>query len=202
MSTEELPRRWPHARNTARDLLQMLAEALLLFLIVSVLTGRFEVHQVSMEPNLHEGQRVVVSKLEKLWPTWLISPAEAATEHKGPALGLQHGQIVVLYKSPTDRAEDPLIKRIIALPGETLFIRDDAVYVDGAPLDERYIHGARTSCNSYCSPLTLGADQYFVMGDNRPNSLDSRTFGPISGEQIIGRVILRYWPLNQLAFYP
>jgi signal peptidase I len=56
-------------------------------------------------------------------------------------------------------------------------------------------------CHAYCGPLTLGEDDYFFMGDNRTGSRDSRNFGPVPGEQIIGRVIMRYWPLNDFALY-
>ncbi|MHB1006758.1 MAG: signal peptidase I [Chloroflexota bacterium] len=195
------PRRKVLNKKTAIDFLQTTGEALLLFLVISLLTGRFEIHQVSMEPNLHEGQRVIVSKLEKLWPSWLLGRAEAASQPSTSPVSLQHGQIVVLYKSAS-HTEDPLIKRVIGLPGDTVEVYDGGVYLNGIKLDEPYLFGRRTTCNSYCAPVTLGSDQYFVMGDNRPNSLDSRTFGPIPADQIVGRVIVRYWPLDQLAFYP
>jgi signal peptidase I len=89
---------------------------------------------------------------------------------------------------------DPLIKRLIGLPGDTLTIRDGGVYLNGAPLMEPYLSGETTSCTTYCGPLTLGPDEYFFLGDNRPVSRDSRAFGPIAAEQIVGQVILRYWP--------
>ncbi len=202
---ESAPVAEPGARvgwgRVLRDLLLTGAEALLLFLAISLLTGRFEIHQVSMEPNLHAGERVIVSKLERLWPSWLVGKAEAAGEQTASPLSLHRGQIVVLYKSD-DRGDDPLIKRVIGLPGETVEIREGKVLIDGELLDEPYLHGRRTQCNRYCTPLTLDADEYFVMGDNRPQSLDSRTFGPVPAGRIVGRVVLRYWPLDQLAFYP
>jgi signal peptidase I len=66
-------------------------------------------------------------------------------------------------------------------------------------LEERYLKSVTTSCSTYCGPLTLGPDEYFFMGDNRPVSHDSRSFGPIPADQIVGRVILRYWPLNEFS---
>lgn len=197
----------PEARPTRSkssgvwELLQTGAQALLIFMVLSYLTGRFEIHQVSMEPNFHEGQRVVVSRLEMLWPTWLVGVAEAAGEPRAAPVSLQRGQVVVLYRA-VEREGDPLIKRVIGLPGDTIELKNGAVYVNGARLDEPYLHGTRTPCLSQCAPLTLGTNQYFVMGDNRPNSLDSRSFGPVPSEQIIGRVVFRYWPLDQFAFYP
>lgn len=184
-----------------RDFLQTAAEALVLFLVISMLTGRFEIHQVSMEPNLHEGERVIVSKLERLWPSWLVGRAEAASPQGKSPLSLQRGQIVVLYKT-TSRSEDPLIKRVIGVPGDTIEIHNGRVFVNGSSIDEPYTFGKQTTCGAYCKPLTLGPEEYWVMGDNRPNSLDSRAFGPVSADQIVGRVVLRYWPLDQLAFYP
>ncbi|MCL5110736.1 MAG: signal peptidase I [Chloroflexi bacterium] len=183
------------------ELLRTGLEALAVFLVLTYLTGRFEIHQVSMEPNFHEGQRVVVSRLEMLWPSWLVDIAEAAGEPRPAPVSLQRGQIVVLYRSD-DRAGDPLIKRVVGLPGDTLELRDGGVYVNGQRLDEPYLHGLRTPCLTSCTPTTLGDDEYFVMGDNRPNSMDSRSFGSVRGDQIIGRVFLRYWPLNQLALFP
>lgn len=188
-------------RRVLRDVVQTAAEALLLFLVISMLTGRFEIHQVSMEPNLHEGQRVIVSKIEKIASDWFAARAEAAGPQGASPLSIHRGQIVVLYKT-ADHDDDPLIKRVIGLPGDTVEVRDGKVYVNGELLDEPYTYGKRTNCNAYCRPVTLGADQYWVMGDNRPNSLDSRTFGPVSSDRIVGRVVLRYWPLDQIAFYP
>lgn len=189
------------SRRVLLDVGRTAVEALLLFLVISMLTGRFEIHQVSMEPNLHEGQRVIVSKIEKIASDWFVGRAEAASSQSESILSLHRGQIVVLYKT-TNRTDDPLIKRVIGLPGDIVEVRDGVVFVNGELLDEPYTYGKRTNCNTYCRAVTLGPDQYWVMGDNRPNSLDSRSFGPISGDQIVGRVVLRYWPLDQIALYP
>jgi len=173
---------------------------LLLFLIISAVIGRFEIHQISMEPNFHEGQRVIVSKLGSIWSNLFVDTAHAADTHKGSPFALHRGQIVVFR--PPEGTGDPLIKRVIGLPGDTLSFGDGKVLVNGVALDEPYVHGAYTTCNNYCEPVTLAPDTYFVMGDNRLNSLDSRSFGPVPGEQIIGRVVLRYWPLDRIEIYP
>lgn len=187
-------------RRTVIDLLQTAVQMVLLFLIISALIGRFEVHQISMEPNFHEGQRVIVSKLGSLWSNWFADTAHAAEAHKSAPFALQRGQVIVFkLKEPEG---DALIKRVVGLPGDTVSFRDGAALINGAPLDEPYVNGAYTSCNSYCEPITLAPDTYFVMGDNRINSLDSRTFGPITSDEIIGRVIMRYWPLDRIEIYP
>jgi signal peptidase I len=197
-----IPEQTPHKKPSALlELLRTGLEALAVFLILTYLTGRFEIHQVSMEPNFHEGQRVVVSRLEMLWPSWLVDIAEAAGEPSRTPVSLQRGQIIVLYRSD-NRTGDPLIKRLVGLPGDTVEIRDGDVYINGQALDEPYLHGLHTPCLSSCTTTRLGDDEYFVMGDNRPNSMDSRSFGAVHGDQIVGRVFLRYWPLNQLALFP
>ena len=182
------------------ELLQTAAQMLLLFMIISALIGRFEIHQISMEPNFHEGQRVIVSKLDSLWSTWFVRTAHAADNSKSSPFAPQRGQIVV-FKSMQHDGE-ALIKRVIGVPGDMIVLRDGAVLVNGVVLDEPYVHGVYTSCNNYCDPVTLGPDAYFVMGDNRLNSLDSRSFGPVPADQIIGRVVLRYWPIDQIEIYP
>jgi signal peptidase I len=183
------------------EIMQTAIQAAVLYFAISALFGRFEIRQTSMEPNFHEGQRVVVSQLGSLLtPLWARTAYASDGQHT-PPFGPERGQVVVLYTTP-EHTDEPLIKRVIAGPGDTIEIANDVVTVNGQPLAEAYTHDLPTPCYSICGPLTLGADEYFVMGDNRPNSRDSRSFGPISGQQIIGRVILRYWPLDEFEFYP
>jgi signal peptidase I len=192
------PRRVPR-RRVIVELLRTMVQALLIFLILSALIGRFEIHQISMEPNFREGQRVIVSKLDSLWSSF-VSTAHAADDHHGSPFALKRGQVVVF--NPLSHAGDPLIKRVIGLPGDTIEISGGMVLVNGQTLDEPYINGLQTTCSTYCGPLTLGPDMYFVMGDNRSNSMDSRVFGPVPASEIIGRVVLRYWPPEQIDIYP
>lgn len=190
----------PAWRRWLREALENIIPALLLYALISALTFRFRIEQVSMEPNFHAGQVVIVSRLESEWLPWLSGIAHAADD-PAPAPVLKHGQIVVFHKTP-DRTEIPLIKRLIGLPGDTLRIADGAVWVNSQRLDEPYLNGVQTYCSQYCGPLTLGSTEYFFMGDNRGSSLDSRSFGPIPADRIMGRVVLRYWPLENFAFYP
>ncbi|CAG0936412.1 Signal peptidase I V [Thermoflexales bacterium] len=96
---------------------------------------------------------------------------------------LQRGDIIV-FQNPSDQAP-PLLKRLIGLPGDTIEVRDDKVYLSGKALDEPYI--MLPQGRDYAQ-ATLGSNEYFVLGDNRSNSMDSRHFGPISGASILGRV--------------
>ena len=194
MTEETRPQR---RRAPLADLGWTLAQALVLFLVLTALIGRFEVHQISMEPTFHEGQRVLVSKLDSLWSTLVVRTAHAAESRGSSPFALQRGQVVVFYRTPA-RGEDALIKRVVGLPGDEIEFTGGRVRINGASLDEPYIHGMQTGCSIHCGPITLGVDQYFMLGDNRLNSLDSRSFGPIAADQIVGRVVLRYWPLDQI----
>lgn len=131
----------------------------------------------SMEPNLHANQRLIVDKLSYK----LHSP--------------QRDDIVVVDRPDMD---EMLVKRIIALPGETVEIRRGIVYVNGQAVPELYPH----DLSEYdMRPLRLEPLSYFVLGDNRGNSNDSRYFGPIKREEIIGRVWVRYWPLDKFTLF-
>jgi len=186
-------------RRAIGELLRTAIQVLVLFLLISALIGRFEIHQVSMEPNFHEGQRVIVSKLDNIWDNLLVKTAHAAEPGSSP-FKPQRGQVVVFY--PPNGAGDALIKRVIGLPGDLIELRDDAVWINGQQLDEPYVYEQPTACNTKCEPIRLEDDTYFLMGDNRPSSLDSRSFGPVRGERIIGRVVMRYWPLDKIELYP
>ncbi|MCX8007736.1 MAG: signal peptidase I [Coriobacteriia bacterium] len=106
------------------------------------------------------------------------------------------GDIVVL-DDPTGNVPT-LIKRVIAVEGQTVDIEDGSVVVDGKRLDEPYTHGKRTEPGPVPLPITIPEGYVWVMGDNRPNSTDSRSFGPVPLRSIHGRAILRIWPLNRL----
>jgi signal peptidase I len=154
-----------------------------------------------MEPNFHAGERVLVSQFGSLIAPLLTRTAYAHDGRAAALLGPARGQVVVFYPSG-DHAQDPLIKRVVGLPGEAVSFRDGAVYVDDARLDEPYLNGLTTACYGRCDPVQLGPDEYFVMGDNRPNSRDSRSFGPVKLEHIVGQVVVRYWPLDAVQVFP
>ena len=141
----------------------------IVFLLVNTLIGRFRIEQVSMQPNLHEGEYVIVDKI-----SYLLHPPE-------------RGDIVVLKRA----GQPDLIKRIVGLPGETIEVRDGKVFADGQPLTEPYI----AQQPAYVmSARQIEADQYFVLGDNRNNSSDSHAWGPVPRADIIGRAMVIYWP--------
>ena len=108
------------------------------------------------------------------------------------------GQIVVFDReNPGDHEEEDLIKRVIAVGGDVVEGRDGIVWVNGAPLDEPYLDPGVTT--SDFGPVKVPADHLWVMGDNRLRSSDSRYFGPISEDNVVGRAFIRYWPLDRFG---
>jgi signal peptidase I len=158
-----------------REIVETALLTLIIFLVLNTLTGRFQVRGSSMEPTLHDGQYLVVSKV-----AYWLRPTE-------------RGDIVVFR--PPNGLSDDYIKRIVGLPGEQVRITDGQVLVDGVPLEETYVINQST----YSGSWKLGSDEYFVLGDNRNNSSDSHTWGTLPGENIIGKAWLCYWPLEALG---
>ena len=146
--------------------------ALLIFLLVNATMESREVEGACMEPNLYSGQRVLVIKAAY----WCGEP--------------QRGDVII-FLSPQD-PDRTLIKRIIGLPNESISISDGTVHIDGEPLEEPYVQGGHDNFPETQVP----AESYFVMGDNRNHSTDSRRWGMLPRENIIGRAWLCYWPLG------
>jgi signal peptidase I len=127
-----------------------------------------------MYPNFDDNQVLYVSRLSYLfWPP----------EH----------QDIVVFHFPGNPQED-YIKRVIGVPGDRVSIRDAQVYVNDEPLVEPYLNEPCTVDRCQDNEWQLGADEYFMMGDNRNHSSDSRFFGPVRQSLIVGEVLVRYWP--------
>jgi signal peptidase I len=178
---------WPPAAETAerprgaawsalRDVVQTLLLTAVLFAGVRLAVQNYMVESVSMQPTLVEGQFIWVDKvLYRL-------------QH-----GPERGDIVVFQSWGQDK---PFVKRVVGRPGQTIEIRDGHVLVNGAQIDEPYLS---QPTDGAVGPITLGPDEYYVLGDNRGNSSDSRVYGPLPGTDIVGRAWLRYWPPNQVG---
>ena len=109
------------------------------------------------------------------------------------------GECLLVISKPSEQRED-LVKRVIGLPHETVEMRDGKVFINGMGLDESaYIENLG---NFSMPPLVLGTDAYFVLGDNRRESEDSRRFGPVPARTIIGKVWFIYWPLDVFGLFP
>ncbi|HAJ34300.1 MAG TPA: signal peptidase I [Chloroflexi bacterium] len=169
---------WQLTRPAIKEALQIVAPALILALVVHLFLAQATVvFGQSMEPNLHPHQRLIVDKISYR----LHAP--------------QRNDIVVI---DLPSMEELLVKRIVAMPGEVVEIRRGVVYVNGQPIAEPFPHDT-TPIDM--APMTLGPLSYFVLGDNRSNSNDSRAFGPVTLDQILGRVWLRYWPLDEFYLF-
>lgn len=143
----------------------------------------FYVKGASMEPNFYDHEYLIID--------------EISYRFNQP----QRGDIVV-FKYPKDPKQF-FIKRVVGLPGERVKIEDNKIYIDGTILNEAYLDsGAETvlALRGY-GDVVLGSDEYFLLGDNRSQSLDSRSFGPVKREYIIGRTWLRGWPFNRVTFF-
>lgn len=166
-------RRWGRwLLRAVREILETVLPALLIAVVINLfLAQATQVQGQSMEPNLHSAQRVVVEKV-----TYHLS--------HGP----RRGDIVVI--DLPDQA-DLLIKRVVGLPGDTVEVRGGQVYIDNQPLDEPWatMPGGRDSAPQVIPPLHV-----FVLGDNRGYSNDSRAFGPVHRDYIVGRACFSYWP--------
>ena len=158
-------------RAIALEILQTVALAGVFYLVISLLTARVVVEGPSMRPTLLSGEWIVVNRL-----TYKVGAP-------------QRGDVVV-FLPPTNAQTDDLIKRVIGLPGETVEVRDGSVWINGARLKEIYTSGTTYPDHKW----QLGENDLFVMGDNRPISLDSRSFGPINLSEVVGKAWLIYWP--------
>ena len=193
-------------KSTAREYFESIAIAVILALFIrTFVVQAFKIPTGSMENNLLIGDHLLVNKF--VYGS-TATPLERAIL---PMRAIARGDVVV-FKFPQEPDRD-FIKRVIGLPGETLEVRNKKVYINGTPLDEPYVHFlvppggegqevAPSDVRETYGPVTVPTDQYFVMGDNRANSLDSRAFGPVPAERLIGRVVLRYWPPEQVEIYP
>lgn len=173
----------PSVAKQVFEFVWMVAVAVALaFLIRTFLVQPYIIPTGSMIPTIEISDRVLADKL--------------TYRFREP----QPGEIVV-FPDPT--GENPtLIKRLIAVEGQTVDIRDGVVFVDGVQLDEPYVYGKETNILPQTAdrfPLTLADGAGWVMGDNRPNSGDSRIFGPIKMDTIEGRGFFTYWPPKEMG---
>ncbi len=159
-----------------RELLETVLLTVIIFLVVRLALQNFKVDGDSMYPNLHNGEYILVNKLAYLFH----SP--------------QRGDIIVFQAVPALQPDRDFIKRVIALPGETVAVHSGSVFIDGHRLVESYIHVAP---NYTFRAQTVPSDNYFVLGDNRINSYDSAKWPStpwLQRKYIIGKAWVAYWP--------
>jgi len=191
------------------------------FVIVAVIIIRFFVAELrwipsgSMRPTLLEGDRIVVEKLTK-FPNIIRTKSFENLPKRGdvmifypPFVKLQTTPGAVFSRLTGFFCNDvAYIKRVIGLPGEKFEIKQSVdgayyVYINDKKLDEPYISSKydfhKCKANMYCGPFVIPEGQYFMMGDNRGNSQDSRFWGTLPRERFIGRAVFVFWPLNRIG---
>lgn len=199
------------ATRTLRELpVLLVAAGVIAFLIKTFVAQAFYIPSGSMIPQLQINDRVVVSKLAYRLhgphrgdivvfdaPRPSLFPAPERHDNPVTTLFRRIGSGVGLVQPSTEE----YIKRVIGLPGETIDVKDGRVFVNGRELIEPYLpRGTLTLPNGAKFPITVPKGQLWVMGDNRTNSSDSRYFGTIKEKTIVGRTILKVWPLPKMSF--
>lgn len=170
-----------------REIIETIVLTALMFLVIHTAVQNFDVDGMSMEPTLHNGELILVDK----WSYLFHAPTR--------------GDVIVFIAPPAPTQD--YVKRIVAIPGDTITIDDTVVFVDGVKLNETYI-APQNQGNPYAyktiHDVVVPPNDYFVMGDNRAGSSDSRNWGFVPRANIIGQAALVYWPFgeNNLGFLP
>lgn len=154
----------------AFDIIETLILAVVLFLGINAISARVRVDGFSMRPTLEDGEFVLVNKMSYRFGDY------------------SRGDIIVFH-FPVDPSED-LVKRVIGLPGDHVEVKNNTVYVNGQKLDEPYI----AEVPLYGGEWTVADGNLFVLGDNRNNSNDSKDWGLLPQEKVVGKAVLIYWP--------
>ena len=171
-----------HAVAVIFDFLQTIVLAAAMFVIIYLFVGQPHIVKgASMEPEFLNSDYILTEKV-----SYKFNQPE-------------RGDIIV-FEAPNRQNAD-YIKRVVGLPGETVMVKEGSVYVNGELLNESY-EPNNTDPAQFMKEgkeIVVPEDTYIVMGDNRPHSSDSREFGPVSIESIIGRAIIRYWPFGRIT---
>ncbi|MFL5664432.1 MAG: signal peptidase I [Ktedonobacteraceae bacterium] len=161
--------------HLAREIVETIALTLIIFLVIRFAIQSYRVEGVSMQPGLQSDQYVLVNKMAYLF--------------HAPERG-----DVIVFHFPLDTTKD-FIKRVIGLPGDTISYTSTTVQVNGVVLNEPYISEKANPLGK--NPFVVPPNEYFVMGDNRPASDDSRDWGYVPKDYIVGKAVMVYWPLNK-----
>jgi len=186
-------------KSTGREYFESIVIAVILALFIrTFVVQAFKIPTGSMENNLLVGDHLLVNK-------FVFAPTASSIEQKLLPIDPIHRGDVVVFKYPEEPERD-FIKRVIGLPGETVELREKKVYINGKPMDEPYVHfleppSATVGEHEVTSfdvrerygPVTVPPDHYFMMGDNRDNSQDSRYWGFLPRDYVKGRALVIYW---------
>lgn len=189
----------------AREFLEAVLLALVVFLFIQTSVQNFKVEGSSMRPTLEGGQYLLVNKLvyfkidqerlSRIIPFWRVDASRESFALHPP----ERGEVIVFQfpdPNPENRRRD-FVKRVIGIPGDRVEIREGTVYLNGAALAEPYITVQDTT---NMRQRHMGDKEYFVLGDNRRGSNDSRSWGPVPEENILGKVWVVYWPVSSWSW--
>ena len=185
--------------RVGREIIEAVVLAAVVFMLLQVTVRNFKVDGSSMNPTLEDGQyllvnrlvylRVELDRLAKIVPFW--KAGEGSSRHAIHAP--KRGEVIV-FEFPDSNPNNPrkdFVKRVVGLPGETMRMFDGKVFVNEEVLDEPYLS---QKDHSNASEVTLGEGEYYVLGDNRAHSNDSRSWGAVPEANIRGKVWMVYWP--------
>jgi len=169
---------FPGLKGFRGEILEIISLAVILSIVMRIFVcAPYVIPSESMSPILQPGDRILVNKLYYRF--------------KDPARG-----DIVVFRFPLDHRIE-YIKRIIALPGEIIEGKENRIFINGVELKEEYLPPGMDFADF--GPVRMGAGEYFMLGDNRRDSLDSRSWGAISRDKILGEAILIYWPIKRVA---
>jgi len=211
-------------RKVFREILQTILLAIILFAGLQAMVQNFRIEGSSMAPTLQDGQYLLVNKLvhHRLDMGRLARYLPFIGAESGETVYLFHpperGEVIV-FNFPKEPSRN-FVKRVIAIPGDAVELRDCGVYINDKLLEEPYIEAARERPAALSGDDTFGeglnvldpprcnldkrtmlTDEYFVLGDNRPSSNDSRSWGVLPVGNIVGRVWILYWPFSEMNLF-
>ncbi len=194
------------AGRAVREIVETLLLAALIFFAVRLVVLNFRVDGASMVPNLQNEEMLLVNRnayrsidLSAIGGLLPGDDGDGANTFY-PFAPPERGDIIV-FEPPTN-SDQPYIKRIIGLPGEEISFRNGQVLVNDIVLDERYIDDETTCRGDDVCEVVVEEGEVFVLGDNRMNSSDSRSFGPVPIDRVVGKAWFTYWPLAELGWVP
>jgi signal peptidase I len=170
---------WDTVKSVLREIIETVILTAVIFFLIQTVVRNFRVVGNSMEPNLHDGQYLIVDKISY-------------------RLGHPQRGDVIVFEPPSRPGED-YVKRAIALPGELVEIQSGQVYINHHSLDEPYV--VRLGTYSM-EPRRVGPNELFVLGDNRNSSSDSHNWGMLSQDKVVGKAWVSYWPPSQWGVIP
>ena len=176
---EETSTNWDAVKTVIREVLETVILTVIIFFLIQTVVRNFRVVGTSMEPNLHNSQYLIVDKISY-------------------RLGEPRQGDVIVFEPPNRPGED-YVKRVIGVPADLVEIRNGQVFISNEPIEEPYV----VYPGSYSmSPRRVGANELFVLGDNRNSSSDSHNWGMLETDKVVGKAWISYWPPNYWGMIP